>query len=220
MAKNTNANKNTKSDAQLMAELEGAGIAPDTAAIAAVVTNSLQAGTSEAAASTTTTTARRASTGGNGNGRPRIDPGATPSQVLAAHITDKSALHTSAVLVRGDEANGTTFNKTAKALDGLAKKVAEKGVNLLRYRGEPDKVQVYTRLGLNQLIEQGEATSKSLVTMFQSKYKDGTARAQANQLMSLFPALGIAERDGSNLKLSKQSAIVHDYKRASAKSGS
>jgi len=215
-------NAQSKSDEQLAQELTQHGVDPDVATVAAIAANALTTATTgenpndaaQATGSKPTDRTRSASTGGS---RVRIEPGSTPSQVLAAHITDRDALYNAAVLSRGDEPNKRTFDAMAQRLDGLAKKVAEKGVNLLRYRSEPEKVQVYTSMGLNALIEQGEATSKSLTDLFGRKYKPGTARAQSNQLMSLFPALGIAERSGSTLKLSKDSMIVRDFKRASTK---
>lgn len=147
--------------------------------------------------------------------RPRIPAGAKPSEVLALHITDKQALYEATRLRRNDEANKATFDATAAAIDGCAKKVGEKAVNLLRHRASPDNVQVYTRRGLDQIISQGKVTSKQMVDAFGDKYRIGTCRAQTNQLFQLFPALGIATReDKGTLSLNKDSLIVSQYRKA------
>lgn len=148
--------------------------------------------------------------------RPRIAPGSKPSVVLQAHITDAEALQVATRLHKGEVEGDATIKGFAKAVDGLAKKIGEKAVNLVRQRHNPAGVQVYTRIALDTLIENGSITSKDLVEAYRAnKYKDGTCRAQSNQIMGLFPALGIADRpDRGTLKLSKDSAIVADYKKA------
>ena len=157
--------------------------------------------------------------------RVKIAPGSTPSQVLQAHMTDEKQLYGACVLDKADGDNPTkhTFNALAKRIDGLAKKVGEKAVNMIRNRSNPGGVQVYTRIALDHLIEQGKMTSASLRGVYAGRsayggpYKTGTQSAQANQIMQLFPALGIAERseDKSTLTLNKGSAIVADYRKAS-----
>lgn len=145
----------------------------------------------------------------------RIPPGSKPSAILRAHIADEPALFEAARLNKEDKPDGDTFKTTAGIIDNLAKKVGEKAVNLLRFRSQPDQVQVYTRMGLNQLVTQGEVTSKGFVDLFSAKYKPGTARAQGSQLMQLFPALGVATKDGSTLKLNRSSVIVQAFRKAS-----
>lgn len=148
--------------------------------------------------------------------RAKIPTGATPSQTLAIHLGSTEAVHGAIKLHRGDTVDEAYANNVFGVIDKLAKKVAEKAVNLIRYRSAPDNIQGYTRKGLDLLISQGEVTSKQMVDMMRAaKYTDGTSRAQSNQLFQLFPALGIAERgDKSTMKLVKGSAIVSDYRKA------
>jgi hypothetical protein len=80
-------------------------------------------------------------------------------------------------------------------------------------------VQVYTRIALDHLIENGSMTSKDLVEKYRAvPYKEGTCRAQSNQIMQLFPALGIAERpDRGTLKLHRGSPLYQSYNKANKK---
>jgi hypothetical protein len=147
--------------------------------------------------------------------RPRIPAGSKPSEVLALHITEPSALYEACKLTKNDEPSKSAFNAFAKTIDGLAKKVGEKAVNLIRHQSSPDNVQVYTRIGLDHLLDQGTMTSASLRGVYSAKYKPGTCSAQSNQIMQLFPALGIASReDKSTLKLNRDSSIVAAYRKA------
>jgi hypothetical protein len=144
--------------------------------------------------------------------RVKIPAGSKPSVVLAHHITDEEALIKAARLNPSDPSDKSALANIAGKIDKLAKKVGEKAVNLLRYRSQPDSVQVYTRMGLNRLIENGEVTSKDLVTMFNATYRPGTARAQSSQLMQLFPALDVATKTESGaLRINKSSSIVRDF---------
>lgn len=191
----------SKSDKQLEAELEVAGHKPTTAA------------------KTTTTKSTKTNTDADAGTekitRARVPAGSKPSAALAIHIPDDQARYEATRLRKSDTADKATHDATCAAIDRLAKKVGEKAVNLLRHRASPDNVQVYTRIGLDQIISQGKVTSKQLVDGFASKYRPGTCRAQSNQLMSLFPALGIATReDRSTLSLNKDSVIVAQYRKA------
>lgn len=137
-----------------------------------------------------------------------------PSELVSKGFTAEQ-LQKAAMLVVGDTASSSTVDTLFDRIDKLAKKVGEKAANLVRNRCNPARIQGYTRDGLNLLIDKGEVTSKDLFAGFMGKYKEGTARSQANQLMSLFPALGIAERIGrSGLKLNPDSLIVADFKSA------
>lgn len=163
--------------------------------------------TSDSASSTATTKTRA----------PRVSraAGAKPFDVLKAAINDDEALAKVAMLVTGDTPSTSLVDDLANTINALAKKVGDKATNLLRYKGQPSKIQKYTTLGLNLLIEKGSVSSKELVSHLESSgYTIGTARSQANQLMSLFPALKIANRSGRQLSLRSDSTIVEAYKTA------
>lgn len=173
------------------------------------------------AAATTPKAAKKPKLDGDGNPitttpRPKIAAGSTPAQVLAAHITDPAMLGEHSRLLKSDKADDAgLIAATGGIINKLAKKVGEKAINLLRHRDNPTQVQVYTRMGLDQLAKEGTITSKGLVDMFSTKYKPGTARAQANQLMHLFPALQVATvNSDKSLVANKDSVILTAYNKA------
>lgn len=146
--------------------------------------------------------------------RPRIIPGSTPSQVLAQHINDTEKLNAACVLEIGDEPSDANTAQLGGIMDKLAKKIGEKAVNLLRGRDNMASLQVYTRIGIEKLVANGTMTSKDLVDHYHSgaagkSYSIGTARAQGNQLMTLLPAMKIAnETSKGTLEVNPKSAIL------------
>lgn len=148
--------------------------------------------------------------------RVRIAPGSTPSQVLAQHINDEAALHAASVLEVGDKPSADNFASVAGVIDKLAKKVGEKAVNVIRNRMTPQGFQVYTKIGMEQLLKTGTMSSLDLTKhLNETKYTIGTARAQSNQIMTLFPALKIATVSSKGqLTVNENSTIVRDYRAA------
>lgn len=208
----------SKSDEVLAAQLEGAGVKQNVTfaeAVAEAKANSADGtdGTTPAAK----TKAKKEKAEGDAPAAPRIKvaPGSTPAQVLAAHLGSKEAVNDACRLVVGDKATDAQAESVGGVINKLAKKVAEKAVNLLRHKSSPDNVQVYTRIAMEKLVKDGELTSKGLVEHYLGrKYKDGTARAQANQIMQLFPALKVADKTGSTMTLNDDSVIVQAYRAA------
>lgn len=148
---------------------------------------------------------------------PRVSraAGGKSSAVLAS-VMPAEALLKAACLVSGDVEDPALVDALKTNVDSLAKKVGDKAVNLLRNASDPRKLQNYTRLGLEFLIENGAASSKTLTDMLQAKgYTIGTARSQANQLMALLPALKVADRSGRNLALNADSTLVTQFTDAS-----
>lgn len=88
------------------------------------------------------------------------------------------------------------------ALDGInAKKVAEKAQNLIQCIETGKKLSGFTKLAVKTLTTKGRVTSKDLVEAFQADGKSlGTARAQSQQMTSLFKQLGIATQDPNEPK--------------------
>lgn len=149
---------------------------------------------------------------------PRVSraAGARASSVLVSKF-EPDALLKAAMLVSGDVEDESLVEALKDDVDKLAKKVGDKAVNLIRFQGDSKKLQGYTRIGLSKLIEDGEASSKQLTDHFVSAgYTIGTARSQANQLMTLFPALKVAHKSGRNLLLNADSTIAASFKAATA----
>lgn len=149
---------------------------------------------------------------------PRVSraAGAKASAVLSS-VMDEPALLRVACLVNGDVEDVSTVDTLKSTVDNLAKKVGDKAVNLLRWQHDPKKLQGYTRLGVEHLLEHSTISSKSLTEHFQkSGYTIGTARSQANQLMSLLPALKVASKSGRELTVNADSTIVASFQSAAA----
>lgn len=178
----------------------------------------IEASVAVAAAAAAATAAAAAAAVAPKTRAPRVSraAGAKPSQVLAATMSDEALLK-AAMLLTGDEESEDNVKALNDTIDSLAKKVGDKAVNLLRYASEPRKLQNYTRLGLELLVRDGEVTSKSLTDHLKAaKYTEGTARSQANQIMSLFPALKVAARSGKTLTLNSESTLLGQFKAATA----
>lgn len=88
-------------------------------------------------------------------------------------------------------------------LDGItAKKVIEKAQNVLQAVESGKKLSRYTADAIKALARDGKVTGKSLVQEFLGAgLKDGTARAQAQQMTALFKAFGIALPDPATSEL-------------------
>lgn len=147
--------------------------------------------------------------------RPSRAAGASPFDVVKAAVNDDEALQRVAMLVTADEPSAELVDDLAKTINNLAKKVGDKASNLLRHKSQPAKLQKYTRLGMDLLIDKGSVTSADLTKHLQSSgYTIGTARSQANQLMSLLPALKIADKSGRTIAIRPDSVIAQQYKAA------
>lgn len=194
--------------AATVAEVKSAAYADQDAA------NDPDAGSASAEVEETTATATPART----SRAPRVSraAGAKSSSVLGSVMTE-DALLKAACLVEGDTESPETTDALKTTVDGLAKKVGDKAVNLLRYQNEPKKLQNYTRVGLEYLLSNGSASSKDLTELLQKRgYTIGTARSQANQLMSLLPALKVADKMGRGLTVNSQSLIAKNFTAAGA----
>lgn len=102
--------------------------------------------------------------------------------------------------------------------EGLAKKVREKVNNIAHSLTTGAKLSNYTVMGLKMLFEAGSVTSKELLEAMRERYSEGTARAQSNQIMNVLPAMKIAIKDGSTLKLNPalKEEIAEQLKKAVA----
>lgn len=89
-------------------------------------------------------------------------------------------------------------------------------MNLLNwFSGGPD-ISVYTVISLRHIIEANVATSNSIKIALMSNpekpYPLNTASTQAGQMMAVFPATGVALREGGNLTLNVESPIIKKFK--------
>ena len=100
----------------------------------------------------------------------------------------------------------------AGIVDGSAKKVQEKALNLIACAVRGGTLSVYTKIALANLFEAGKITSADLAQAYRDNpdpsYSDGTARAQSGQMMKLLPALKIAARAGSTLVVNEDSVLA------------
>lgn len=94
-----------------------------------------------------------------------------------------------------------TIEGETPKFEGLAKKVREKVNNIAHNLTTGAKLSNYTVIGLKALFDQGTVTSKELLETMRERYSEGTARAQSNQIMNVLPAMKIAIKEGSTLKL-------------------
>ncbi|PHM52322.1 hypothetical protein [Xenorhabdus hominickii] len=100
-------------------------------------------------------------------------------------------------------------------IEAIAKcplKAQDKALNIAQWALRSNELSVYTQLGIECLIKNGTATSESFRLYMMSNpsnpYPTGTAGTQAGQLMAVFPAMGMATRDGRTVTLSPESPLV------------
>ncbi|WJW83832.1 hypothetical protein QU516_17540 (plasmid) [Moellerella wisconsensis] len=98
------------------------------------------------------------------------------------------------------------------SVDSCPVKAKDKALNLAQWALRGSELSIYTKLGLECIVKNGSATSESFRIYMMSNpskpYPTGTAGTQAGQLMAVFPALGIATREGRELTLNKESPLV------------
>lgn len=87
-----------------------------------------------------------------------------------------------------------------EAGESLPKKTREKLVNLMDWWVRGATLSVYTKIGFELLIEEGEITGVSLRNRYMSNpgkaYSMGTANAQSGQIVKLFKTFKITTSDG------------------------
>lgn len=94
------------------------------------------------------------------------------------------------------------------------KKVAEKFDNLFVSLARGVEPSHYVMRCFEKLVATGTASLPDLVTHLNTTcgYTIGTARAQAGQIVALFPLVGIATRSGNTLTLNATSAVAEKLK--------
>ncbi len=104
----------------------------------------------------------------------------------------------------------------AAIVDGLPKKVKDKAANLIEHVQKGKALSVYTQTAIGLVRDTGALTSKALVDAYlaQSKrsggegYSIGTARSQAQQMMTLLTRLGILVKSGDALAINHASPLA------------
>ncbi|ELQ6222649.1 hypothetical protein ACRXLK_004316 [Cronobacter turicensis] len=94
-------------------------------------------------------------------------------------------------------------------------KAKDKILNLLNWFSGGPEISVYTVIAVRHILETKTATSNSIKLALMSNpekpYPLNTASTQAGQMMALFPAVGIAKRDGGTLTLNEASPIIKKF---------
>lgn len=137
-----------------------------------------------------------------------------PSEALRATMTDDQLREAAFTGLPNGEDVGTFLSR----MDTLAKKVGQKAVNFLRYAdNSPSRVEGYVRHGLKLLIANRKVTCGDLYAALRGiGYTDGTARSQSSQLNILFPALGLATKNGRELEINNEHPLLKRYIAATA----
>ncbi|MGS3912247.1 hypothetical protein ACEWJU_15380 [Escherichia coli] len=101
------------------------------------------------------------------------------------------------------------------AFEGAPVKAKDKILNLLNWFNGGPEISVYTVIAMRHILDTNTATSNSiklaLMSYPEKPYPLNTASTQAGQMMAVFPATGIATREGGNLTLNKESPIVKKF---------
>lgn len=143
--------------------------------------------------------------------RARAAGEATPYDALATRLGGVKALESNVVLTIEDaEKSPEDLNAEFKeVINGLAKKVGAKAVNLMAHLQGCAKLECYTEFAMKILLEEGKLERSDLVKRLVARpYSQGTANSQTGQIMQLLPALKIANKVGSTLELNNDSVIV------------
>ncbi|ELO1904999.1 hypothetical protein QWS21_001243 [Escherichia coli] len=110
---------------------------------------------------------------------------------------------------------GLDSERFTAAFEGAPVKAKDKILNLLNWFSGGPEISVYTVIAMRHILDTNTATSNSiklaLMSYPEKPYPLNTASTQAGQMMAVFPATGIATREGGNLTLNKESPIVKKF---------
>ncbi|EBC5270827.1 hypothetical protein QG05_14110 [Salmonella enterica subsp. enterica serovar Infantis] len=108
--------------------------------------------------------------------------------------------------------NNDVFSKDFEKAPVKAK---DKILNLLNWFNGGPEISIYTIIAMRHLIDAKTTTSNSIKLALMSHpdkpYPLSTASTQAGQMMAVFPATGVATREGGNLTLNEESPIVKKF---------
>lgn len=118
-------------------------------------------------------------------------------------------LFENAELAGDDAAIEARSEANLKMIDTLPIKIGEKATNLIAHLSNGANLSNYTVMALEILFKTGELSSKTLKDAYIARpYSVGTANSQCTQLMKLLPALKIAIKHGSVLKVNPDSTLA------------
>ena len=108
---------------------------------------------------------------------------------------------------------------TLEVIDALPKKVGEKATNLFDFLKTGEHLSVYTKIAFDLLLEKGTFTSEDLrAAMLAHGYTTGTSNSQAQQMMTLLPALKVGVRVKNIMTKNPESMILAKYEATKAAS--
>ena len=108
---------------------------------------------------------------------------------------------------------------TLEIIDALPKKVGEKATNLFDFLKTGGHLSVYTKIAFDLLLEKSTFTSEDLrAAMLAHGYTTGTSNSQAQQMMTLLPALKVGVRVKNLMTKNPESMILAKYEATKAAS--
>lgn len=95
-------------------------------------------------------------------------------------------------------------------------KAMDKVQNVMAWSQGLAELSVYTQISVTHLIKSGVSDTAGFRLAMMSNptkpYPSSTASAQAGQMMSILPVLGMAMKEGKSLKLNESSPLVKKFK--------
>lgn len=108
---------------------------------------------------------------------------------------------------------------TLEVIDALPKKVGEKATNLFDFLKTGEHLSIYTKIAFDLLLEKSTFTSEDLrAAMLAHGYTVGTSNSQAQQMMTLLPALKVGVRVKNLMTKNPESMILAKYEATKAAS--
>lgn len=108
---------------------------------------------------------------------------------------------------------------TLEVIDALPKKVGEKATNLFDFLKTGEHLSIYTKIAFDLLLEKTTFTSEDLrAAMLAHGYTKGTSDSQAQQMMTLLPALKVGVRVKNIMTKNAGSMILAKYEATKAAS--
>ena len=148
--------------------------------------------------------------------------GKKKSEIITSHLGAESAGFF-ALEIDDAELDVATLKEREKAtlevIDALPKKVGEKATNLFDFLKTGEHLSVYTKIAFDLLLEKSTFTSEDLrAAMLAHGYTVGTSNSQAQQMMTLLPALKVGVRVKNIMTKNPESMILAKYEATKAAS--
>lgn len=148
--------------------------------------------------------------------------GKKKSEIITSHLGAESAGFF-ALEIDDAELDVATLKEREKAtlevIDALPKKVGEKATNLFDFLKTGEHLSIYTKIAFDLLLEKTTFTSEDLrAAMLAHGYTTGTSNSQAQQMMTLLPALKVGVRVKNIMTKNPESMILAKYEATKAAS--